>query len=155
MRRTERSVSVLDQVSSTAVTNVHPRAALHVWLVVMLFYSFRGSPSDAPRLGKKIHRFLALPRALLGMNGYARCIYCIDEDLLAILRGKLKSEELMAGVESLMAAAAVLRQRRLTASHFGNGGEVANLLSEAKLRKEKRRGDGSIASRQALGRPKL
>lgn len=47
-----------------------------------------------------------------------------------------------------MAAAFVLRQKRATASHFGNGGEVANLLSEAKLRKEKRRKDGSAASRQ-------
>lgn len=48
-----------------------------------------------------------------------------------------------------MAAAAVLREKRLTASHFGNGGEVANLLSEAKLRKEKRRRDDSVASRRA------
>ena len=77
----------------------------------------------------------------------------VDEDLLSILRLKLKSEQLTAGVDSLMTAAAVLRENRLTtASHFGNGGEVANLLSEAKLRKEKRRGDGSIESRQAVGR---
>ena len=46
-----------------------------------------------------------------------------------------------------MAAASVLAKKRATASHFGNGGEVANLLSEAKLRKENRRGDGSVASR--------
>ena len=46
-----------------------------------------------------------------------------------------------------MAAASVLARKRATASHFGNGGEVANLLSEAKLRKENRRGDGSVASR--------
>lgn len=78
--------------------------------------------------------------------------YTVDEDLLSILRLKLKSEQLTAGVDSLIAAAAVLRESRLTASHFGNGGEVANLLSEAKLRKEKRRGDGSIESRQAVGR---
>lgn len=78
------------------------------------------------------------------------CGLHVDEDLLSILRMKLKSDQLTAGVESLMAAAAVLRESRLTASHFGNGGEVANLLSEAKLRKEKRRGgDGSIESRQA------
>ena len=104
-----------------------------------------------PRLKRNLQRFLAF--SVPAMNGRVR--YIIDEDLLSILRGKLKSEELTAGVESLMAAAAVLRERRLTASHFGNGGEVANLLSEAKLRKEKRRGDGSIASRQAVGRCNL
>lgn len=64
------------------------------------------------------------------------------------MRGKLDREELTAGVDSLMAAAGVLRKKRATASHFGNGGEVANLLSEAKLRKEGRRTDGSRASRQ-------
>lgn len=47
-----------------------------------------------------------------------------------------------------MAATAVLRKKRATASHFGNGGDVANLLSEAKLRKGKRRGDDSVASRR-------
>lgn len=73
----------------------------------------------------------------------------VDEELLSILRGKLEREQLTASVDSLMAAAAVLRKKRATASHFGNGGEVANLLSEAKLRKERRRGDGSVESRQA------
>ncbi len=49
-----------------------------------------------------------------------------------------------------MAAASVLAKKKATASHFGNGGEVANLLSEAKLRKEKRRGDGSVESRRGF-----
>ena len=87
------------------------------------------------------------------MPAHRRNYTTTDEDLLCILRGKLKSEQLTAGVESLLAAAAVLRERRQTASHFGNGGDVANLLSEAKLRKEKRRGDGSIESRQSVERP--
>ncbi|CAM9651536.1 unnamed protein product, partial [Hapterophycus canaliculatus] len=67
-----------------------------------------------------------------------------DDELLSILRGKLRREQLTAGVSALMAAADVLRKKRGTASHFGNGGEVANLLSEAKLRKENRRGSGSV-----------
>ncbi|CAN0163486.1 unnamed protein product, partial [Ectocarpus sp. 4 AP-2014] len=70
-----------------------------------------------------------------------------DEELLSILRGKLRREHLTAGVDALMAAADVLRKKRKTASHFGNGGEVANLLSEAKLRKENRRKDGSLEAR--------
>lgn len=49
-----------------------------------------------------------------------------------------------------MAAASVLAKKRATASHFGNGGEVANLLSEAKLRKENRRVDGSVESRRVF-----
>lgn len=62
-----------------------------------------------------------------------------DEELVRILRLKTQKEELEVGVDALMAAANVLRKKRATASHFGNGGEVANLLSEAKLRKENRR----------------
>lgn len=75
---------------------------------------------------------------------------CADEELVSILRGKLRREQLTAGVNALMAAADVLRKKRATASHFGNGGEVANLLSEAKLRKENRRGSGSVESRRAI-----
>lgn len=71
-----------------------------------------------------------------------------DEELVSILRGKLQREQLTAGVDALMAAASVLARKRATASHFGNGGEVANLLSEAKLRKERRRGEGSVESRR-------
>lgn len=52
-----------------------------------------------------------------------------------------------------MIASDMLAKKRATASHFGNGGDVANLLSEAKLRKERRRGsDGSMASRRVYGR---
>lgn len=75
------------------------------------------------------------------------CVNPADEELLSILRGKLRREHLTAGVDALMAAADVLRKKRKTASHFGNGGEVANLLSEAKLRKENRRKDGSLEAR--------
>lgn len=75
------------------------------------------------------------------------CVCHADEELLSILRGKLRREHLTAGVDALMAAADVLRNKRKTASHFGNGGEVANLLSEAKLRKENRRKDGSLEAR--------
>lgn len=78
------------------------------------------------------------------------CAECSDEELLSILRGKLRREQLTAGVSTLMAAADVLRKKRATASHFGNGGEVANLLSEAKLRKENRRGNGSVESRRVV-----
>lgn len=53
-------------------------------------------------------------------------------------------------MDALLAASKVLAKKRATASHFGNGGEVANLLSEAKLRKEGR-GDGSMTSRRAHG----
>ncbi|CAN0309256.1 unnamed protein product, partial [Discosporangium mesarthrocarpum] len=67
-----------------------------------------------------------------------------DEELLSILRGKIEKEQLKAGVRALLAAAGVLRRRRNTSAHFGNGGEVANLLSEAKQRKELRRSDGSF-----------
>lgn len=75
---------------------------------------------------------------------------CLDEELLSILREKLRREQLTAGVDALMAAASVLAKKRATASHFGNGGDVAILLSEAKLRKENRRRDGSVESRRAL-----
>lgn len=68
---------------------------------------------------------------------------------MSILRGKLAREQLTANVDALVAASGILRKKRGTDAHFGNGGAVANLLSEAKLRKERRRGsDGSIASRQ-------
>lgn len=75
---------------------------------------------------------------------------CSDEELLSILRGKLHREQLTAGVDALMAAADVLAKKRAIASHFGNGGEVATLLSEAKLRKENRRKDGSVESRRVV-----
>ncbi|CAM9784239.1 unnamed protein product, partial [Choristocarpus tenellus] len=75
-----------------------------------------------------------------------------DEELLSILRIKLEQEQLQASVPALMAAAGVLSRRRNTSAHFGNGGEVANLLSEAKQRKELRRKDDSAASRQGINR---
>lgn len=78
------------------------------------------------------------------------CAMCSDEELLSILRGKLRREQLTAGVDALMAAADVLAKKRATASHFGNGGDVATLLSEAKLRKENRRKDGSVESRRVV-----
>lgn len=79
-----------------------------------------------------------------------------DEELLSILRGKLAREQLTADVDALVAASGVLGRKRGTDAHFGNGGAVANLLSEAKLRKERRRGsDGSMASRQGLLRDRL
>lgn len=87
-------------------------------------------------------KLVAFPAAATAAHG-------VDEELLSILRGKLHREQLTAGVDALMAAATVLRKKRATASHFGNGGEVANLLSEAKLRKENRRGDDTVESRQA------
>lgn len=77
-------------------------------------------------------------------------IFVTDEELLCILNESIRQEHLTAGVDALLAASNVLAKRRATASHFGNGGEVANLLSEAKLRKE-RRGDGSNTSRRAHG----
>lgn len=78
------------------------------------------------------------------------CVMWSDEELLKILRGKLRREQLEAGVEALMAAASVLAKKRATASHFGNGGDVATLLSEAKLRKENRRKDDSMESRRVV-----
>eukprot|EP00903_Cladosiphon_okamuranus_P022101 g20323.t1 len=69
-----------------------------------------------------------------------------NEELLSILHLNLRRQHLTAGVDALLAASSVLAKKRATASHFGNAGEVVNLLSEAKLRKEKR-GDGSVASR--------
>lgn len=81
-------------------------------------------------------------------HGVYRC--SPDEELLCILNEKLRHQHLTAGVDALLAASCVLAKRRATASHFGNGGEVSNLLSEAMLRKQ-RRGDGSKKSRRAHG----
>jgi AAA lid domain len=49
--------------------------------------------------------------------------------------------------EACIAAISVLAHRRDTAANFGNGGEVDNLLREAKGRKEQRRTDNSAAAR--------
>ncbi|KAG5175822.1 P-loop containing nucleoside triphosphate hydrolase protein, partial [Tribonema minus] len=71
-----------------------------------------------------------------------------DEELLKILDLKMRKEQLTAKarhmhiMEARLAALAVLARRRDVATHFGNGGEVDNLLREAKVRKEGRR-DGS------------
>jgi AAA lid domain len=46
-----------------------------------------------------------------------------------------------------MAAVKVLAHRRDTAANFGNGGEVDNLLREAKSRKEGRRTTDTAAAR--------
>ncbi|KAG5192046.1 P-loop containing nucleoside triphosphate hydrolase protein [Tribonema minus] len=70
-----------------------------------------------------------------------------DEELLEILDLKMRKEHLTAKVEARLAAVAVLARRRDVATHFGNGGEVDNLLREAKVRKEGRRRDDSAAAR--------
>lgn len=49
-----------------------------------------------------------------------------------------------------MAATSVLAKKRATRSHFSNGAELGNLLNEAELRKENRRGDGSVESIHVL-----
>ncbi|CAB1107617.1 unnamed protein product [Ectocarpus sp. CCAP 1310/34] len=98
-------------------------------------------------------RRFALDNAFSFENYKGACFHAKDdEELLSILRGKLRREHLTAGVDALMAAADVLRKKRKTASHFGNGGEVANLLSEAKLRKESGR---RTTARTALWKPGL
>lgn len=66
-------------------------------------------------------------------------IFFPDDELRSILVVKLKQEYLTAGEAALKAATNVLARRRATAAHFRNGGEVANLLSEAKLRSSSRR----------------
>lgn len=70
-----------------------------------------------------------------------------DAELLSIVKGKLTAEQLTAGPDAMAAALQVLKRKRDTSDHFGNGGAVVNLLSEAKLRKESRRKDGSAAAR--------
>eukprot|EP00899_Mesostigma_viride_P014092 jgi/Mesvir1/22684/Mv14107-RA.1 len=70
-----------------------------------------------------------------------------NEQLMKILAFKLNKEQLRAGRDARMAAIDELARRRDTSAHFGNGGEVDNLLREAKLRKQRRRSSNSTQAR--------
>jgi AAA lid domain/ATPase family associated with various cellular activities (AAA) len=60
------------------------------------------------------------------------------EELMSILNMKLRAAGLRADMEARMAAIDVLAHRRRLARHFGNAGEVDNLLNAAKERMEQR-----------------
>jgi len=61
-----------------------------------------------------------------------------DDELADILRLKMNELDVAADFESIMAAVKRLATQRDTQPHFGNGGAVANLLSEAIQRKAAR-----------------
>lgn len=68
-----------------------------------------------------------------------------DAQLLEILHLRLSEKGLEADAEACTAAIEVLATQRATQPPFGNGGAVANLVSQAIMRKAKRGAGGSIS----------